>query len=72
VAAALAKRAGRRSDDLRVRVIAGAVIGVMMSVFLPEELEGELGPDDGAPLFGPEAVGRIDEALALLEEGLPL
>jgi len=72
VAAALAQRVGRSPDDLRVRVIAGAVIGVMMSVFLPEELEGELGPGDGAPLFGPDSVGRIDEALALLEEGLPL
>lgn len=72
MAAALARRVGRSPDDLRVRVIAGAVIGVMMSVFLPEELEGELGPGDGAPLFGPDSVDRIDEALALLEEGLPL
>ena len=72
IAAALAQRVGRSPDDLRVRVLAGAVIGVMMSVFLPEELEGELGPGDGAPLFGPDSVGRIDEALALLEQGLPL
>jgi AcrR family transcriptional regulator len=72
IAAALAQRVGRSPDDLRVRVLAGAVIGVMMAIFLPEELAGELGPGDGAPLFGPESVSRIDEALALLEEGLPL
>jgi AcrR family transcriptional regulator len=72
IAGALAARTGRRADDLRVRVLAGAVIGVMMSIFLPEELGEELGPGDGAPLFGPDAASRIDEALALLEEGLPL
>ena len=72
VAGALAQRTGRSPDDLRVRVFAGAVIGVMMSVFLPEELAGDLGSDVKLPVFGPEAVGRIDEALALLEAGLPL
>src|ERR1700736_3782338 len=71
VAEALADRTGRRPDDLRVRVLAGAVIGVMMSVFLPEHF-GE-GADDGPgkPAFDPESLVRIDEALALLEKGLP-
>ena len=69
-AEAIAGRTGRRPDDVRVRVLAGAVIGVMMSVFLPEHL-GEAGSSD-LPPFGPESAVRIDEALAILEEGLSL
>jgi AcrR family transcriptional regulator len=72
IAGALAQRTGCSADDLPVRVFAGAVIGVMMSVFLPEELQGDFGPGDRLPQFGPEAVSRIDEAMALLEAGLPL
>jgi AcrR family transcriptional regulator len=72
IAEALAARTGRCSDDLRIRVLAGAVVGVMMSIFLPEKFDEEPGPDLGVPAFGPDAVARIDEALALLEEGLPL
>ncbi len=72
VAGALAARTGRRADDLRVRVLAGAVIGVMMSVFLPEHLAAGPGPEAGHDMIGPESVARIDEALALLEDGLPL
>jgi AcrR family transcriptional regulator len=70
---ALARRVGRSPDDLRVRVLAGAVMGVMMSVFLPEHLAADAGAelvtDD---ILGPDSVSRIDEALALLEQGLPL
>jgi AcrR family transcriptional regulator len=63
VAEALAKRAGRPADDLAVRAVAGAVIGVIMAITIPWEgwsdrIEGTF--------------GRIDEALALLEAGLPL
>jgi hypothetical protein len=71
-AAALARRAGKCSDDVRVRVLAGAIIGVMMSVFLPEHLQQEAGVEFDPSSFGPESVGRVDEALALLEAGLPL
>ena len=71
-AEAIAGRTGRRPDDLPVRVLAGAVIGVMMSIFLPEQLQEEAAPDFSSPKFGPESAARIDEALALLEEGLPL
>ncbi len=71
-AGALAARTGRCRDDLRVRVLAGAVIGVMMSVFLPEHLQQEAGLELDVHSFGPESVARIDEALALLEDGLPL
>ncbi len=70
---ALARRVGRPPDDLRVRVLAGAVMGVMISVFLPEHLAADAGAelvDD--TVFGPDSVSRIDEALALLEAGLPL
>jgi AcrR family transcriptional regulator len=72
IAEALANRSGRSPEDLRVRVLAGAVIGVMMAVFLPEQLQEEAGSDAGSHPFGPESAARIDEALALLEEGLPL
>ncbi len=69
----LARRVGRQPDDVRVRAFAGAVMGVMMSVFLPEHLAAEDGADlVDESLFGPDTVARIDEALALLEEGLPL
>jgi MftR C-terminal domain len=75
VAAALAAYTGRAADDFQVRVLAGAVIGVMMSVFIPDHFAPET--DVGAELLahsglGPDAVTRIDEALALLERGLPL
>jgi AcrR family transcriptional regulator len=75
IAGALATRTGRCSDDLRVRVLAGAVIGVMMSVFLPESLGGGADADADAEVeswLSADSVARIDEALALLEEGLPL
>jgi AcrR family transcriptional regulator len=71
ISAALARRTGRAADDLRVRVVAGAVVGAMMAIFLPESLD----PADAhvdAHRVGPQEVERIDEALALLEHGLPL
>jgi AcrR family transcriptional regulator len=71
-AEAIASRTGHRPDDVRVRVLAGAIIGVLMSVFLPEHLQAEAGADFDSHAFGPEAGVRIDEALALLEAGLPL
>jgi AcrR family transcriptional regulator len=69
----LAGRTGRAPDDVRVRALAGAVVGVMMSVFLPPEFGDEMDavPEFGA-FLGPESVSRLDEALALLEDGLPL
>ena len=75
VAGALARHTGRAQDDFRVRVLAGAVIGVMISVFLPEHLAAET--DAGAELMahsslGPDTLAHIDEALVLLEQGLPL
>jgi hypothetical protein len=73
LAEALAARTGRDPGDIRVRTLAGAVVGVMMSVFLPPEMGDEVnaGPDFHE-FPGPDSVSRLDEALALLEEGLPL
>jgi hypothetical protein len=65
VAEALAKRSGRAPDDLAVRTAAGAFIGVIMAITLPWE-----GWSEGAAFE--DSFGQIDEALALLEAGLPL
>jgi hypothetical protein len=65
VAEAVAKRAGRSPDDLAVRTAAGAIIGVIMATTMPWENWSE-----GAGFE--DMFGRIDEALALLEAGLPL
>jgi len=66
IAAAVAARAGQSAPDLDARVLAGAVVGVIMSVTMPwaEVAAGEAGVRS---LFD-----RIDEGLALLEAGLPL
>jgi AcrR family transcriptional regulator len=65
VADAVAKRAGRPADDLAVRTMAGAIIGVIMSITLPWD-----GWSDRQTIE--DTFQRIDEALALLEAGLPL
>ncbi len=67
VAVAIGKRAGKPADDIAVRAIAGAVIGVVMAVTLPWEAWA----DQGRPTFD-ESFGQIDRGLALLEAGLPL
>ena len=65
VAEAVAKRADRSPDDVAVRAMAGAIIGVIMSVTMPWE-----GWSEGTSFE--DTFGRIDEALGLLEAGLPL
>ena len=65
LAGAVAKRSGRDADDLAVRTAAGAIIGVVMSITMPWHDWSEA--DSFENTFG-----RIDEALALLEAGLPL
>jgi AcrR family transcriptional regulator len=66
IGAALAKRAGRPADDLAVRTAAGAIIGVMMSLTMPWH-----GWANDMQTIQ-DLFGRIDQALALLEAGLPL
>jgi len=64
VADALARRLGRSPDDLAVRVYAGAVFGALMAVMGPETYsEGRIDP---------AVFDRADQALAMLESGLPL
>jgi len=65
VAEAVARRAGRPADDLAVRTVAGAIIGVIMAITLPWE-----GWTEQATFQ--DTFARIDEGLALLEAGLPL
>jgi AcrR family transcriptional regulator len=75
IAEALASRLGRAPDDFQVRCLAGAVIGVMMAVVLPDKLEAETEAEAEAvahDTIGPDTVPRVDEALAFLEQGLPL
>jgi AcrR family transcriptional regulator len=63
-AEALARRVGRSPEDLAVRVSAGAVFGVILAAMRPETYsEGHI--DDA--LFD-----RVDQALAMLESGLPI
>jgi AcrR family transcriptional regulator len=65
IAEAIGKRVGRPPGDMAVRTLAGAVVGVIMSVTIPwQERMLEQSPE--------EMFTRIDEALALLEKGLPL
>ncbi len=66
VGEALAKRVGRPADDLVVRTTAGAIIGVIMSITMPWENWSS----DRQTIGG--MFERIDQALALLEAGLPL
>jgi AcrR family transcriptional regulator len=62
---ALAERSGRPADDLAVRTIAGAIIGVIMSITMPWN-----GWSDRQSIE--DTFAGIDRALALLEAGLPL
>ena len=66
IADALAKRSGRPADDLAVRTMAGAIMGVIMSITMP--WEGWSSDQQAIE----DTFGRIDQALALLEAGLPL
>ncbi|MEU4620859.1 TetR family transcriptional regulator [Actinoplanes sp. NPDC023801] len=65
VAAVIAERAGLPADDFSARVTAGAVIGAMLAV-LPS---GGVLPAEGVT---PYDYQRIEQALTLLQQGLPL
>lgn len=63
MAGVVAKRAGRSPSDLAVRTSVGAVMGVVLSV---------LTPDLDDVVVDERFYQRIDDALGLLEAGLPL
>lgn len=58
---AVAERAGRPADDFASRVLAGAVIGAALA-----------GAPHGMGAYDRGDLGRLDEALRLLQAGLPL
>jgi AcrR family transcriptional regulator len=62
--AAIAARVGRSPDDFASRMLAGAIIGVIMAATMPHALAGVPDLD--------ELFDRIDAGLAHLEAGLPL
>ena len=64
LAGAVAARAGRPADDVRVRTFVGAVIGVMLVAMEPLVEDPTREWIDFLP--------AIDEALSYLEQGLPL
>jgi len=69
IADAVAHRTGRDAADFEVRTIAGAIIGVIMSVTVPETSDTFTaeGMSDVRDLFA-----RIDRALDYLERGMPI
>jgi len=69
IAEAVARRTGRSATDFEVRTVAGAIIGVIMSVTVPETSDTftAAGMSDVRDLFG-----RIDRALEYLERGMPI
>ncbi len=61
VVAVVAERAGRSSDEVAVRNLAGALLGVLMATFLTAANDSDA-----------DVPGLADQALAHLEAGLPL
>jgi AcrR family transcriptional regulator len=62
ISAAIARRVGAPPDNFEVRVMAGAILGVIMTATMPWDQ-----PIDFYVMFD-----RIDAGLACLEAGLPL
>src|SRR5215471_9541018 len=69
IAEAVALRTGRGAADFEVRTLAGAIIGVIMSVTIPETSDTFTAEamSDVRDLFA-----RIDRALEYLERGMPI
>jgi AcrR family transcriptional regulator len=65
IAEAVARRSGRDQDDFAVRILAGAIVGVIMAATMPWH---EWAAEDP----GTDMLARIDAALCHLEAGLPL
>jgi len=64
ISAAIAARVDRSSDDFAARNVAGAILGVILSVTMPWDAAGKADVD--------EMFERIDAGLAHLQAGLPL
>lgn len=62
----IAYRTGHASSDLRVRVVAGALVGVGMAVMM------ESWGTSPQPVDLDSCLARFDEGMDLLERGLPL
>ena len=58
----LARRTGRKPDEIAVRSLAGAMMGVLLAVIT----------DVGEEIDTPTMIRRMDAGLALLNAGLPL
>ena len=69
IADTIARRTGRSGADFEVRTMAGAIIGVVMSVTISEG-EDSWNAQALADIEG--VFERVDAALAQLERGLPL
>ena len=65
IAEAVGRRSGRDPNDFAVRILAGAIVGVIMAATMPWTDWAGAHPDT-------DMVERIDAALAQLEAGLPL
>jgi AcrR family transcriptional regulator len=65
IAEAAAKRSGRDPNDFAVKILAGAIVGVIMAATMPWTDLAARQPDS-------DMIDRIDAALAQLEAGLPL
>ena len=66
ISEAVASRAGRPADDLNVRIMAGAIVGVIMAITIPWDHEWS----DRQTME--DTFQHIEQGLALLEAGLPL
>ena len=66
ITAAIATRIGRGTDDFAARMLAGAIIGVIMAATMPWQ-GAEAGGSNVEEMFD-----RIDAGLAHLDAGLPL
>ena len=64
IAEAAAKRSGRDANDFAVKILAGAIVGVIMAATMPWT--------DMAARPTADMIDRIDAGLAQLEAGLPL
>ncbi|HEY2506040.1 MAG TPA: TetR family transcriptional regulator [Streptosporangiaceae bacterium] len=70
IAEGVAQRSGRSAEDFEVRTVAGAIIGVIMSVTVPDATSTTWAPVQMADIK--LLFEQIDKALAYLERGLPL